>query len=61
MAFAKQRSAEARGHRPRTMGKLVRQTLHGYQPLAEWSASDRSSYDAAVAMLVILATAMGGG
>ena len=29
------------------MGKLVRQTLHGYQPLAEWSASDHSSYDAA--------------
>lgn len=32
------------------MGKLVRQTLSGYQPLGEWSASDRASYDAAVAV-----------
>ena len=32
------------------MGKLVRRTQHGYQQLAEWSASDRSSYDAAVAV-----------
>jgi hypothetical protein len=30
------------------MGKLVRRTLDGHQPLAEWSASDPSSYDAAV-------------
>ena len=33
-----------------TLGKLVRRTLHGHEPLAEWSASDRSSYDAAVAV-----------
>ena len=32
------------------MGKLVRQTLDGHRPLTEWSASDRSSYDAAVAV-----------
>jgi hypothetical protein len=32
------------------MGKLVRRTLHGHVPLAEWAASDRSSYDAAVAV-----------
>ncbi len=34
----------------RTMGRLVRRTLNGDEPLAEWSASDRSSYDAAVAV-----------
>jgi hypothetical protein len=32
------------------MGTLVRRTLKGDQPLAEWSASDPSSYDAAVAV-----------
>jgi hypothetical protein len=32
------------------MGRLVRRTLHGHQPLAEWAASDRSSYEAAVAV-----------
>ena len=32
------------------MGKLVRRTLNGHQPLAEWTASDRKSYDAAVAV-----------
>jgi hypothetical protein len=32
------------------MGKLVRRTLHGDQPLAEWAESDRRSYDAAVAV-----------
>ncbi|MBD0283674.1 MAG: hypothetical protein ICV69_16025 [Thermoleophilaceae bacterium] len=32
------------------MGKLVRRTLNGHQPLAEWAASDRRSYDAAVAV-----------
>ena len=30
------------------MGKLVRQTLNGHQPLAEWSPSDQVSYAAAV-------------
>jgi hypothetical protein len=34
----------------RTMGKLVRRTLDGDQPLAECSASDSSSYDTAVAV-----------
>jgi hypothetical protein len=32
------------------MGKLVRRTLHGHELLAEWSASDPSSYDAAAAV-----------
>lgn len=32
------------------MGKLVRQTLNGYEPLAEWSPEDRGSYEAAVAV-----------
>ena len=32
------------------MGKLVRRTLHGHEPLAEWEASDGGSYDAAVAV-----------
>jgi hypothetical protein len=32
------------------MGRLVRRTLDGQQPLAEWAPSDRSSYDAAVAV-----------
>jgi hypothetical protein len=30
------------------MGKLVRQTLNGHEPLAEWSAAERGSYEAAV-------------
>ena len=32
------------------VGKLVRRTLNGDQPLAEWSASDLGSYEAAVAV-----------
>ncbi|HKG90986.1 MAG TPA: hypothetical protein VKA84_03770, partial [Gemmatimonadaceae bacterium] len=32
------------------VGKLVRRTLNDDQPLAEWSASDLSSYEAAVAV-----------
>jgi hypothetical protein len=32
------------------MGKLVRETLHGHEPLAEWSASDSGSYEAALAV-----------
>jgi hypothetical protein len=34
----------------KSMGKLVRRTLKGDQPLAEWSASDRCSYDAAASV-----------
>jgi hypothetical protein len=32
------------------VGKLVRRTLNGDQPLAEWSASDLGSYEAAMAV-----------
>jgi hypothetical protein len=33
-----------------TVDKLVRRTLNGDQPLAEWSASDLGSYEDAVAV-----------
>jgi hypothetical protein len=33
-----------------TVGRLVRRTLNGEQPLAEWSPSDLGSYQAAAAV-----------
>ncbi|HZG49400.1 MAG TPA: hypothetical protein VEY90_07760 [Thermoleophilaceae bacterium] len=32
------------------MGKLVRRTQNGYEPLAEWAAGERGSYEKAVAV-----------
>ena len=32
------------------MGQLVRRTLNGVEPLAEWSAAQPGSYEAAVAV-----------
>ena len=42
--------APPRPDRLSTVGRLVRRTVNGEQPLAEWSPSDLGSYEAAVAV-----------
>lgn len=42
--------APPRRGRLRRVGRLVRRTVNGEQPLAEWSPSDLGSYEAAVAV-----------